>query len=182
MILSLVFFFLILIFLTALLFYLFAFVLPSLKQKYDSLNTELASELTFSDENEKNFPPPDFSNIAVIENQEKYVNDEKRLSYIGEKNCRLFHRFYSSEYKNPKICIGFGDCVKVCPQEAIKIVQNRAKILGTCNGCGKCIDYCPENLISLVPVEKNKLKKTDENHFKFWRSCYKLLSVGFRGQ
>ena len=192
MILSMVFLFLMLLLITALLFYLFCFFLPALKLKYDGISNELATELHFSDDTNKTVPPPDFTRVAFVDSPESGDENslpEKRLIYIGEKNCWLFHENYTSEYKNPKICIGFGDCVKVCPQEAIKIVGNRAVVSENCDGCGKCLDFCPEKLISLVPVDSNntinklsKNKKDSRKGFKFWSICYKLISVGMRGQ
>ena len=160
---------------TAIIFYLFCFFLPALKLKYEGISDSLATKLNFSYDASKKLSKPDSSKIAAIE-QCNDTDLEKRLIYKGEKNCRLFHKIYGSEYKNPKICIGFGDCVKVCPQEAIKIRNNRAEISEFCNACGKCIDICPENIISLVP----RPKKSEENRtrgFKFWAACYKLLSV-----
>ncbi|MBQ4377724.1 MAG: 4Fe-4S dicluster domain-containing protein [Treponema sp.] len=186
MILSMVFLFLMLLLITALLFYLFCFFLPALKLKYDGISAQLASELRFADDTNDNLPDPDYSKVAVVEKSEENIPSEKRLNYLGEKNCWLFHSAYTSEYKNPKICIGFGDCVKVCPQEAIKIINNRAVVGQDCNGCGKCIDYCPEKLISLVDAgTKNDAKKSEKDSskgFKFWGICYKIISVGMRGQ
>jgi len=182
MILSMIFLFLMILLITALLFYLFCFFLPALKEKYDGISAQLATELHFSDGTDKNLPRPDFSRVAVIEENEDSDERQKRLNYLGEKNCQLFHKNYTSEYKNPKICIGFGDCLKVCPQEAIRIVDNRAVVGDDCNGCGKCVSYCPEKLIRLVVVDDSedfaKEKKDGSKGFKFWSICYKMFRRG----
>ena len=177
MILSLLFLFFMLLLITASLFYLFCFFLPALKLKYEGISDSLASEIQFSDEDTTSFIKTDCNMVAVVEQSDG--DDEKRLIYKGEKNCRLFHDIYRSEYKNPKLCIGFGDCVKVCPQEAISIREKRAVISTLCNGCGKCLDYCPEQLISLVPSAK-KSGESNEKGFKFWSACYKLFVGGMK--
>lgn len=173
MILSLFFIFFMLLLITAVLFYLFCFFLPALKLKYEGLTDSLSSELHFSNDDIYDYVAPDFSKIAVVEG-ESCDGEERRLIYKGEKNCRLFYETYNSEYKKTKICIGFGDCMKACPQEAIFLKNGRAEISEMCSGCGKCVDYCPVKIISLVPRERN-FKESSTKGFKFWAACYKLL-------
>lgn len=48
-------------------------------------------------------------------------------------------------------CIACGICVKNCPQEAIFLRNNVARIDYTkCNGCGTCVDKCPKKVIHWV--------------------------------
>ena len=53
------------------------------------------------------------------------------------------------------VCVACGCCVKVCPLQAIKIIQgvtaqvNREK----CVGCGKCARECPASIIQIREVE-----------------------------
>ncbi|WP_294429956.1 4Fe-4S binding protein [uncultured Treponema sp.] len=178
MILAYFFLFLMLLIIVALIFYLFCFFLPALKLKYEGITDSLATEMHFPDNTSEELIKTDCSNVAVINDAEtegdKKIN--RRLFYKGEKNCRLFHETYGSEYTNPNICIGFGDCVKICPQEAIFIRNKKAVVSNLCNGCGKCLDYCPKKIISLVPRTK-KTDETSKKYFKFWSACYKLLKV-----
>jgi ferredoxin len=45
-------------------------------------------------------------------------------------------------------CTGCGDCVKVCPVEAIKLKDGKAVIdAGECIECDACIDECPAEAI-----------------------------------
>lgn len=163
-----------LVLIAAAIFYLFCFFLPALQIKYEGISTLLASELHFT-ESKIPVPDADFSKTAVIV-QEDTTELEKRLIYTGDKNCRLFHEIYSSEYSLPKVCIGFGDCISVCPQQAIRTNGKKVEITPLCNGCGKCVDYCPVNIISLVPRAK-KSEENSEKGFKFWTAWYKLFSV-----
>ncbi len=49
-------------------------------------------------------------------------------------------------------CMGFGSCVKVCPFDAIHIIDGIAKVdKEKCKACKKCIAVCPNHLIELVP-------------------------------
>lgn len=53
-------------------------------------------------------------------------------------------------------CLGFNDCVKVCPFDAIEVDENNMRIVDTdkCTGCGNCVEACPRDLIELVPISK----------------------------
>jgi len=41
-------------------------------------------------------------------------------------------------------CNGIGDCIKVCPTEAIRLINGKAF---SCITCGKCYEVCPNNAI-----------------------------------
>ena len=50
-------------------------------------------------------------------------------------------------------CLGFGNCVKACPFDAIHVVDGVAVVdKDTCKACGKCVAACPKHLIELLPV------------------------------
>lgn len=50
---------------------------------------------------------------------------------------------------NEEKCIGCGQCVNYCPQEAISIVNKKALIdPNLCIDCGRCINACPQGAIS----------------------------------
>ena len=51
-------------------------------------------------------------------------------------------------------CIGLGDCMTVCPEDAIEIRKGLALVnILRCTGCGECVDVCPKKLIALRPRE-----------------------------
>lgn len=52
-------------------------------------------------------------------------------------------------------CLGFADCVRVCPFDAIHMDDNQLPVVDRekCTGCGKCVEACPRNLIQLHPVD-----------------------------
>ncbi|MCK5655419.1 MAG: 4Fe-4S binding protein, partial [Candidatus Aureabacteria bacterium] len=65
-------------------------------------------------------------------------------------------------------CIGCGKCVKECPFDAIKLVDNLAVIdYSKCKVCGKCVSVCPVNVIYnwrkefIIPgFSKNSIKNS----------------------
>lgn len=54
------------------------------------------------------------------------------------------------EYK----CIYCRTCEKLCPRNAIKIVDSQHTIIREkCNGCGKCAETCPSGALKTVGIE-----------------------------
>ncbi len=65
----------------------------------------------------------------------------------GPKNCEFG-------------CMGLGSCVKVCPENAITIVDQIATISKEkCIGCGRCASTCPKNLIQIISDKKTAIVK-----------------------
>lgn len=48
-------------------------------------------------------------------------------------------------------CLGFGDCVEVCPFDAIHLNENNIPVVdgSKCTACGKCVAACPKKIIIL---------------------------------
>ncbi len=54
------------------------------------------------------------------------------------------------EINNEK-CTGCGQCVDVCPVEAITMNDDKAKIdQETCIECGACVSECPNEAIEML--------------------------------
>ncbi len=53
-------------------------------------------------------------------------------------------------------CIGCGQCVAVCPFEAIDIIDGKAVINENCTICGTCIEECPTEAIYKEEGEKKE--------------------------
>mgnify|MGYP000377270156 CR=1 FL=1 len=62
-----------------------------------------------------------------------------------------------------KKCVGCGDCVAHCSQQAISLIEKKAKIdPEKCIGCGECILICPNKAIDIqwsqdVPLFQKKM-------------------------
>lgn len=85
-----------------------------------------------------------------------YCSGDTRLlgNYSGVKSCKGGSKFLSGFKVCPYSCLGLGDCVEVCPQNAIRIDKSRNVAVidpEKCNGCGLCVKECPKNIIKLVP-------------------------------
>ncbi len=51
---------------------------------------------------------------------------------------------------NKEACKGCTKCVKVCPFDAITMVEKKAVIGAGCTSCGSCLDVCPFGAISKI--------------------------------
>lgn len=133
------------------------------------------------------------NNLPVSDKRAVILSDPKqekklRLDYNGIHSCAIIAKFYGSLTENINDCIGYGDCAKACPQQAIEIHNGTAIVTDACCGCGSCILSCPKNLIELFPKSqksvqyKNNVEKTSsieipsKKDFKFWKTCYKILN------
>ena len=64
-------------------------------------------------------------------------------------------------------CIGFGDCVEVCPYDAIHICEGVARINPlACHACKMCVNTCPKGIIDLMPLHEAKAAVMCKNHDK----------------
>lgn len=49
-----------------------------------------------------------------------------------------------------EICVGCGRCVKVCPQQALSLIDGKSHVdVSKCIGCFECITVCPVKAISI---------------------------------
>ena len=63
----------------------------------------------------------------------------------------LINATYYVSVIDPDTCVGCGDCVDLCPTDAIRLNEEEKaeRDEGTCLGCGVCARSCPEEAISL---------------------------------
>jgi ferredoxin len=48
-------------------------------------------------------------------------------------------------------CVGCGDCIDICPVDAVKMDDDRPVIdMDWCIGCGVCATKCPNNAITMI--------------------------------
>lgn len=74
----------------------------------------------------------------------------KKMEYEGVRTCTAAKMLYSGEGACPYGCMGYGDCAKVCPNDAICIENGIARInTRKCIGCGLCTKTCPNKLIQM---------------------------------
>ncbi len=87
-----------------------------------------------------------------------YGNSPLIGNYTGVKTCNSASKLMGGYKSCPYGCLGLGDCVAVCPNNAISIDKEMNVAVidpDKCNGCGICVNECPRNIIKLVPADSN---------------------------
>lgn len=86
---------------------------------------------------------------------------KQNYNYYGVEDCKMLAFVPAGGPKTCNYgCMGYGSCVKVCPFDAIHIVDGIANVdKEKCKACGKCIAECPKHLIELVTFEAEHLVK-----------------------
>ena len=80
---------------------------------------------------------------------------KKDYAYYGEEDCAMLTYVPNGGPKSCNYgCLGFGNCVKACPFDAIHVIDGIAVVdKDACKTCGKCIAACPKHLIEFVPYD-----------------------------
>lgn len=84
---------------------------------------------------------------------------KRKYDYYGVSDCVSATAVPGAGDKSCSYgCLGMGSCVKVCPFDAIHVVNGVAKVdKDKCKACGKCVAACPKKLISLVSDKATEL-------------------------
>ena len=104
---------------------------------------------------------------AVVMCRGNSMNNAEKLEYRGVQSCKVATQLFGGPKNCVHGCIGFGDCVKTCPYEAIFICDGVARINPeNCRACKMCINTCPRQLIDLFPLNTAKAAVLCKNHDK----------------
>ena len=77
---------------------------------------------------------------------------KRAFRYDGLVDCAAANAVAGGDKQCRHGCLGYGSCVRVCPVNAIEIVDGVAHVhRDRCIGCGKCEAICPRHVIELVP-------------------------------
>lgn len=103
-----------------------------------------------------------------------------RFDYQGEKTCRAVAMTAEGDKACRYACVGYGDCVAVCPFDAIHLTNDRIAYVdeSKCMGCGKCVAACPKNVIRLEPHYKLRVKCRALEKGKTVREACKAGCIG----
>lgn len=90
--------------------------------------------------------------IAVLRCNGSCENRPRLNRYDGVSSCAIASNLYGGETACSYGCLGYGDCVTVCPFDAIHV--NPETLLpevdeDKCTACGKCVKACPKLLLQL---------------------------------
>lgn len=86
--------------------------------------------------------------------------------YVGVKTCKAANLVMNGTKKCSFGCIGFGDCVEVCPFDALSMGNDGLPVIdySKCVACGKCSKACPKHLIKLIPQDTKGAIALCSNH------------------
>lgn len=83
---------------------------------------------------------------------------KRKYEYIGYDSCAAAALIHSGPLECAFGCMGYGDCIKACPFDAITTANGKPLVCeDLCTGCGICAKACPKNLISIIP-KKQKIR------------------------
>jgi len=103
--------------------------------------------------------------IAIVQCLGDSTIMKDKMDYFGIETCFAAKHLYGGKGSCTFGCHGFGDCVKVCPNDAICIENQLARINPRkCSGCAVCIKVCPTGVIAIetLPVHVSVLCKNTE--------------------
>lgn len=76
-----------------------------------------------------------------------------RYEYQGMPSCAAATLLIGGTDLCTYSCLGYGDCVKVCPFNAMVVEDRLVRIVPSrCTGCGMCTKVCPRGILELIPV------------------------------
>lgn len=76
----------------------------------------------------------------------------KRFQYLGAQSCAAANLVLGGPDACKYSCLGFGDCVRACPFDAMWIEGGLVRIApDKCTSCGTCIRTCPNSILELIP-------------------------------
>ena len=180
-----------------LLLFVFNVLIPSIKEQTENHSDSVFSEL------ELNFVLPGEEQVAqsdkrafVMCSPDKKI-ENAFLQFNPGQSCLLSNEIFHSGNKCSFACIGLGDCVKMCPQEAIFIKNNTAVVSNLCIGCGLCVSACPKGIIKMIDRDvktyyrcsnhehdlagcsnakkEETVYRSSKKDFKIWSQCYRIL-------
>ena len=100
-----------------------------------------------------NIDSSDIARKAVIRCNGK---SELIYDYSGITTCKGAAQLLRGYKKCAFACLGLGDCVAICPHDAISINTEKGIAVidpEKCIGCGLCVVECPQNMIELIPPQ-----------------------------
>ena len=87
------------------------------------------------------------------------------VKYPKEKATWIDPNFRGKIVPIPEKCIACGICVRNCPSNAIKMINNNKNIeidMSKCLFCGLCVYNCPAKAIKIEPEFEHATTKPDK--------------------
>ena len=104
--------------------------------------------------------------VAIVRCGGDCEHTSPKEDYRGIASCLAAKLFFGGKGTCTYGCLGFGDCAKVCPHDAISWNNGIAAIdQSVCVGCGLCAKTCPQQVIAIIP-QSAKTAVLCSNHDK----------------
>ena len=88
--------------------------------------------------------------VAYVKCNGNCESAKHQYEYAGINDCSSAAILFNGEWACANSCMGYGDCEKACPNDAIHIYNGVARVTpGLCTGCGICTRTCPKHIIAL---------------------------------
>lgn len=104
-----------------------------------------------------NIESPSANNKLIAEVACNGINQVaiNKYNYFGVDSCQYASLLYEGQKACSYGCLGFGDCVLVCPFDAIAMGDHGLPIIDKekCTACKKCIVACPKGIIKLTSYQ-----------------------------
>ncbi len=103
-----------------------------------------------------------------------------RHKYHGEQTCAsasLVSHFQGCVYG----CLGLGDCVEVCDDDAIHVIDGVAVVNDLCTSCKACVKACPKEIISMLPFKIEDLLAVRCSSQDMGKEVKEVCDVGCTG-
>ena len=93
--------------------------------------------------------------VAFVKCQGDCDKAKVDYEYTGAEDCAMLSFVPNGGPKSCNYgCLGYGNCVKACPFDAIHVINGVAVVdKEACKACSKCVAACPKNLIELIPYD-----------------------------
>lgn len=81
------------------------------------------------------------------------VRTKDKYLYRGIRSCKAASLVFGGFKLCSFGCLGLGDCIDVCPFDAIKMGSDNIPVVDEkkCTACGNCVKTCPKSLYVLLP-------------------------------
>ncbi len=92
--------------------------------------------------------------IAFIQCNGTCEHTRNKFEYEGVQTCTGAELMFGGPGVCTFGCMGFGDCARACPYDAICVENGMAHVdPRKCRGCGACVKVCPNQLIHVLPTD-----------------------------
>ncbi|MBQ4128174.1 MAG: RnfABCDGE type electron transport complex subunit B [Ruminococcus sp.] len=104
--------------------------------------------------------------VALVHCMGSCENTQNRAEFQGINSCLAASKIGNGLTACSYGCLGMGDCVNACLNDAITVCNGVAVVdIDKCGGCGLCANACPRKLITIAPVKEQAVVRCS-NHDK----------------